>query len=93
MSNVWDSLATAESVATAGTGAANAAYFMHRAWRAAGPRRTAAILLAGVFLASVVGAAGAAGGDLAPAAEAALRAPALLINVAVSLVLWTGGRR
>ena len=90
MSNGWDSLATAESVATAGTGAANAAYFAHRAWRSAGPRRTAALLLVGVFVASI---AGAVGGDHASAAEVALRAPALLANAAVSLVLWLGGSR
>ncbi len=47
--SIWPGLAIAGELASAGCGAANAAWFAHRAAAAAGPRRLAALLLMLLF--------------------------------------------
>jgi hypothetical protein len=92
----WDQFVAFEDLATAGSSAVNAAALLERAGRAQGPRRSAALLLAGLFTAVGVGAAG----DLAreqPAAgaviEAALDMPLLVADLAVTAVLTMAARR
>ena len=54
MQHVWDGVSVVEDVATAGSGAMNAAYFARRAWAAQGPRRLAAGVLALLCAASAL---------------------------------------
>jgi hypothetical protein len=90
MQNMWDGVSVVEDVATAGSGAANAAYFARRAWLAHGPRRLAAGLLALLCASSALAAVGA--GDPGPASVLA-QAPLLAANLAVSALLWVGAGR
>ena len=88
----WAQISAFQDVATAGSGAINAAVFFDRAARSRGPRRAAALLLAGVFIAITAGALG--GLVSGPAAfEAALRGPLLVANLAVTAVVTTRARR
>ena len=91
--SIWSSVAVVNEVATAGSGAANAAYFAHRASRARGPRRAAALLLTLLFAATALDAAAyllLAG----PTSEGALlRMPLLIANLAVGLAIAFGAGR
>ncbi len=93
MNSIWSGVALAEDVATAGSGAANAAYFAHRAAVTHGSRRLGALLLTLLFVAITTDALA----HLAlaePSAEGALlRAPLLLANVAVGLAIVAGAGR
>lgn len=93
--SIWSSLAFAHEVATAGSGAANAAWFAHRASRSRGPRRAAALLLALLFAAVALDAAAwllaAAPGEARP--QALLRAPLLAANLAAGLAIAAGAGR
>ncbi len=93
MSPIWSSVAVAGSLATAGSGAANAAYFAHRAFRASGARRAAALLLTLLFTAIAIGAA-AYLALAEPSVEGALlRSPLLAANAAVGLAIAAGAGR
>jgi len=85
-------LATLEDVATAGSSTVNAAVFLERASRSRGPRRAAALILAGLFAAIGAGVAGEVAPD-GPAAEVVLGAPLLAANLAVTTVLALAVRR
>jgi hypothetical protein len=90
MQNVWDGVAVVEDVATAGSGAVNAAYFAQRAYGAHGPRRVAAGVLALLCAGSALAAVGTA--EPGPASVLA-QAPLLAANLAVSALLWVGAGR
>lgn len=90
MQNGWAGVSVVEDVATAGSGAVNAAYFARRAWMAHGPRRAAAGVLALLFAASALSVVDA--GPAGPAAVLA-QAPLLVANLAVSALLWVGAGR
>lgn len=90
MQNVWGGVSVVEDVATAGSGAVNAAYFARRAWAAHGPRRVAAAVLAALFAASaLVAVDSGAPGPVTVLAQA----PLLVANLAVSALLWAGAGR
>ncbi len=90
---IWSTVALANEVATAGSGAANAAYFAHRASHARGPRRAAALLLALLFAATALYAA-AYLLNAGPTPEGALlRLPLLIANLAVGLAIAAGAGR
>ena len=90
MSPIWSGVAVAGSLATAGSGAANAAYFAHRASRASGPRRAAALLLTLLFTAIAIDAL-AYLALAEPSAEGVLlRSPLLAANVAVGIAIAAG---
>jgi hypothetical protein len=84
-------MAVVEGVATAGSGAANAAYFARRAYRSRGPRRGAAMLLSLLFAGTAAVAAHLVGQPDAAAAIAI--APLLTANLAASAVLWSAAKR
>ena len=91
--SIWSSLALANEVATAGSGAANAAYFAHRASRARGARRGAALLLTLLFAATALDSV-AYLLIAEPTPEGALlRVPLLVANVAVGLAIVAGAGR
>ena len=75
----WSGVAFAEHAAIAGAGAANAAYFAHRGYRARGARRLGAVLLTVLFAAISLDALAAValsepgGGRAMSALDAALR--------------------
>ncbi len=77
MPALWDEIAVAEDVATAGGGVANALHFARRAATGRGPRRSAALVLSATFGGAAVHAAAqlAAGGEGVVAAL--VRAPLL----------------
>ena len=91
MSSVWAGVSTFEDIATAGSGALNAAYFARRAWLARGGRRFAAALLAALFAGTAL--ASMHLGDGPGAAEVLSRAPLLLANLTASALLWAGAGR
>lgn len=93
MPAVWTQLAFGEQAATAGAGAANAAYFGRRAIEERGPRRLAAALLAGLF-------AGGAGQAMVHAAHGTADpgvvladAPFLAANLGVFVLVALGRLR
>ncbi len=90
MQNAWTGVSVVEDVATAGSGAVNAAYFARRAWAAHGPRRMAAGVLALLCAASALAAV-----DTGPPGPATVlaQAPLLIANLAVSVLLWLGAGR
>ena len=94
--SIWSGLAIAGEVATAGSGAANAAWFAHRALGSAGPRRLAALLLMLLFAAVALDAAahvlpGAPGW---PSLQGALlRLPLLAANLAAGLAILASPAR
>lgn len=93
----WHQISVIEELATAGTGAANAIYFTGRALRAgaAARRRTAALVLAMLFLGSALSATAsyAGGGSDGGVAVALLRLPLVAGNVgAFTLILAGAGR-
>ncbi|MYD65357.1 MAG: hypothetical protein F4X26_05165 [Chloroflexi bacterium] len=89
----WSGVALAEHAAIAGTGAANAAYFAHRGYRARGARRLGAVLLTVLFAAISLDALAAVGLSEPGAAGALLRAPLLLANAATGVVIAMGAGR
>ncbi len=93
MAGVWNAISIAEELATAGSGTANAIYFVGRAIRSDGPRRLAALVLVALFAGSAL----SVGVHLMPGESgvlvAALRLPLLLANlVTFSLILGGAGR-
>lgn len=90
MQNAWTEVSVVEDVATAGSGAANAAYFARRAWLTHGPRRLAAGVLALLCAASALAAVDA--GPPGPATVLA-QAPLLVANLAIAALLWRGAGR
>ena len=94
--SIWSGVAIAGEVATAGSGAANAAWFAHRALGTAGPRRLASLLLMLLFAAVALDAAahvlpGAPGW---PSLQGALlRLPLLAANVLAALAILAGSGR
>jgi len=93
MSTGWAQLTAIEGAATAGSGALNAAFFLERAVRARGPRRTASALLTALSLAAGASALNA-GFEAEPGViDAVVGAPLLLTQLGVSAVLLAGGRR
>jgi hypothetical protein len=91
VTNVWYGVAVVEGVASAGSGAANAAYFAQRAYRERGPRRGAAALLSLLFAGAAAVSMHAAGEADAAAAVAVV--PLLTANLAASALLWAGAGR
>ena len=89
----WSGVAIAEHAAIAGAGAANAAYFAHRGFKARGPRRLGALLLTVLFAAISLDAVAALGLSEPGAAGALLRAPLLLANAATGIVIAFGAGR
>ena len=94
--SIFSGLAIAGELATAGSGAANAAWFAHRAAQAAGPRRLAALLLMLLFAAVALDAAA----HVLPGAPSwpslhgmLLRLPLLAANVLAGLAILAGPRR
>ena len=96
MHSFWSGVAAAGDAATAGSGAANAAWFARRAAASRGPRRLGALLLtllfAAVALDAGAGLALAAPGEAAAAAALA-GAPLLLANLAVGCAVLAGAGR
>lgn len=93
MAGLWAGVAITQELATAGSGAANAAYFAGRVVRERGPRRVAAMVLT-VLFAGVSLSAGAQllAGD--PGAGAVLvRLPLLAANLAALAIVALGARR
>lgn len=93
----WHQIAVIEELATAGSGAANAIYFTGRALRAGvvARRRTAALVLAMLFIGSALSAtasyAGGGGGD--GVIVALIRLPLVAGNLgAFTLILAGAGR-
>ena len=93
MNPLWSGVAFAGHVATAGSGAANAAYYAHRGVTAHGPRRLGALLLALLFAAITLDAIASLVLGEPSAVDALLRAPLLLANVAIGLVIVAGAGR
>jgi hypothetical protein len=89
----WGELAAFEDIATAGSSAANAAVFLGRASHSRGPRRLAALLLAGLFASLSIGAAGELLPGAPPALDVLLGMPVLIADLAVTAVLAMGARR
>ena len=93
MNSIWSGVALAEDVATAGSGAANAAYFAQRAAATQGSRRLGALLLTLLFVA-ITSDALAQLALAEPSVEGPLlRAPLLLANIAVGLAIAAGAGR
>ena len=89
----WSGVAVAEHAAIAGTGAANAAYFAHRGFRARGARRLGALLLTVLFASISLDALAGVGLSEPGVAGALLRAPLLLANAATGAVIALGAGR
>ena len=83
----------AEDLATAGGGAAGAAYYLGRAARGVPARRFAALLLALLFIGTTLDAATHLLVGEASAGTVLLRAPLALASSAVAALILTGAGR
>lgn len=94
MTGFWNAISVAEDVTTAGSGAANAAYFAGRSVGLSGARRMAALLLAllcgAIAMQAVAHLLGV--GDAGPAV-ALVRAPLLVASVAIVVIVLMKARR
>jgi hypothetical protein len=90
---LWDEIAVAGDVATAGGGVANALYFGRRALAGRGPRRGAALVLATTFGGAAVHAASQLAAGSEGAVAALVRAPLLAGTLGAALLIAAGARR